>query len=684
MKTTITRFALIVIITCWLSSCKKNDQEVTSSDAHLELLVDKSFSVDFTKEVRRRDGLNALKILSARENSLFIRGQLKDLADSFYKLEDLPHFKEASTQLLNESKVAGDSLHIEKAFKNLGTFYIDTNHNDSAFYYYLKAEKLALQLKQTSDLGEIYIDKAFCQLYESDFAGCEISASKALSYLDKQRHKLKIYDAYNLIGICSNELQNYEKALEYHRRALRYLTENTLNNTYHLDASSFNNIGYVYQNLNEHKKAIENFRSALRSKNLVTDNPGLYAMLVDNLAYSKYKLGDLSQLPELFFISHKIRDSLRTDISGLILNKIHLAELYATKQDTVLARMHAYDALALSRKSGVASDILLSLDQVAEIDDDKAALYSREYIKINDSLQQAERLAKDKFARIAFETEEIAYENDKLNEQNRKLLYFFVGSFMFGILLFVIRNQRAKNRELVLKQAQQKANEDIYNLMISQQNKIEEGRILEKKRIARELHDGVLGRLFGTRLNLDSLNRVQDENAIEMRNKYLAELKNIEQDIREISHDLNREKYVLINNFAAILNNLIEEQKTSHDITITTTIDEVIKWEVIDNAIKINLYRIIQEGLQNVNKYSKANNVAIIIKSTIEQIQLVLTDDGIGFEVTGKKKGIGLQNIISRTHELQGSIEIRSKKGSGTSLIVKLPTSIQIEASADV
>ena len=118
MKTTITRFALIVIITCWLSSCKKNDQEVTSSDAHLELLVDKSFSVDFTKEVRRRDGLNALKILSARENSLFIRGQLKDLADSFYKLEDLPHFKEASTQLLNESKVAGDSLHIEKAFKN--------------------------------------------------------------------------------------------------------------------------------------------------------------------------------------------------------------------------------------------------------------------------------------------------------------------------------------------------------------------------------------------------------------------------------------------------------------------------------------------------------------------------------------------------------------------------------------
>jgi signal transduction histidine kinase len=58
--------------------------------------------------------------------------------------------------------------------------------------------------------------------------------------------------------------------------------------------------------------------------------------------------------------------------------------------------------------------------------------------------------------------------------------------------------------------------------------------------MAQELHDGVLGRMFGVRMNLDSLNKFQDDQAISQRDSYLSELKNIEQDIREISHDLNR------------------------------------------------------------------------------------------------------------------------------------------------
>ena len=73
--------------------------------------------------------------------------------------------------------------------------------------------------------------------------------------------------------------------------------------------------------------------------------------------------------------------------------------------------------------------------------------------------------------------------------------------------------------------------------MISQQKTIEENRAKEKKRVARELHDGVLGKIFGVRMNLDTMNTAQDQHAIKSRLEYLAELKQIEQDIREISHD---------------------------------------------------------------------------------------------------------------------------------------------------
>jgi len=225
----------------------------------------------------------------------------------------------------------------------------------------------------------------------------------------------------------------------------------------------------------------------------------------------------------------------------------------------------------------------------------------------------------------------------------------------------------------MFKQQQQKANEDIYNLMISQQNTIETSRITEKKRVARELHDSVLGRMFGVRINLDSLNKINDEEGEQKRNNYLVELKNIEQDIRQISHDLNREKSELINNFVAIVENLFEEQKKTFSAKLVSNIDTEIAWESISNAVKINLYRIIQESLQNINKYANANTIKIELKKEFDNLFLEISDDGIGFNVKNAKKGIGLQNINYRTDECYGKLDIKSKKGEGTIVTVTVP-----------
>jgi uncharacterized protein YaaN involved in tellurite resistance len=84
--------------------------------------------------------------------------------------------------------------------------------------------------------------------------------------------------------------------------------------------------------------------------------------------------------------------------------------------------------------------------------------------------------------------------------------------------------------------------------------------------------------MFGVRMNLDGLNGFQDEMAVSQRS-YLSELKNIEQDIREISHDLNREKSELINNFVAIVDNLFEEQRKTFQTKLVSNIDSSIKWE---------------------------------------------------------------------------------------------------------
>ena len=229
-------------------------------------------------------------------------------------------------------------------------------------------------------------------------------------------------------------------------------------------------------------------------------------------------------------------------------------------------------------------------------------------------------------------------------------------------------------REAVLKLAQQQANEDIYKLIISQQGKLNEGKIMEKNRIAKELHDGVLGRLFGLRLNLDGLNLRTDEDAIKERIRCLEELKTIEQDLREISHELSREKIVLINNFVAIVNGLLEEQTKVNKAILKTSIGDDIDWDLLSNTTKINLYRILQECLQNINKYAEAKTIKVDFKKDKNgNLFLNIVDDGIGFEVDKKSGGIGMKNIVARAHESDGTIEIKSEKNKGTRIKITVP-----------
>lgn len=613
-------------------------------------------------------------ILENQRNDFQFRSNLNQVAEQLYVLKEDQLLKKTLNLILERSIEAKDSFHLARAYNIYGNEYINIGQNDSAYFYLLKSEKLFAKLKDSLNLGKNYIDKAFVQLYENDFSGSELSSIQALTYYKNQNQRQKEYDAYNLIGISSNELKNFDNAINYHKKALAYVDkyEEISSSKTHYRASTLNNLGYVYQNLNNHKEAVRNFQIALNNKVLSTEAPDIYSAIVDNLAYSKFKLKDYSELPDLFFESLRIREKNGL-YSGVIANKIHLSEFYAVLNDTIKSQKFANEALQLAKSTKISGDLLGSLKQLSLVEHKNSSQYSKEYIKISDSLQQEERKAKDKFARIAYETDEIIEQKDKLTEQNRTLLYFFIGTLFLGILLFVIRTQRAKNRELLLKQQQQKINEEIYNLMISQQATIEENRVKEKKRIAQELHDGVLGRLFGARLNLDSLNRFNDEDSVNSRFNYLAELKNIEQDIREISHDLNREKYVLINNFVAIVSNLLEEQSNSFEADLVSSLDESIQWDKVSNAVKINLYRILQESLQNINKYANAKHIAVELKKEDEHILLKITDDGIGFDVNTKKKGIGLQNMQSRVDECEGKFDIKSKKGKGTTTIVSVP-----------
>ena len=667
------RSCLILLI--FLSSCSKQNettpisrQSRDSLDLYLSLANEYRLPVQIKQKYNRK----AFEVIMSQPDDSLKRVNLFKVANRYYNMRDWNEYNKTVKIILQNAKKANDSVSMSKAYTYLGDYYSSQTSSDSAFAFYYKAEKLYLASDDFYNLAKTRLSKALLQYNEGDFYGSEKAIFNALRVIKGKSNNDILYEAYNLLGILYNELGEYEKAIEFHNKAIVSIDEKIIPVEFQSKATSLNNIGFVYQNLNDYKKANFYFQEGLKQKDLFSQKPELYAILLDNLAYSQFKLNQNSELPALFYKALKIRDSLQLT-AGITASKMHLSEYFVSIKDTAKALHYSNQALLVSKRTKNFRNVLVALKQLSLIDPKNSSKFSEDYIRINDSLQKAERKMGDKFTRIEYETNEIKNENSSLEIQNRTLVYVFSFFLLIALFFYIYKTQQTRNRELLFKQQQQIANEDIYNLMISQQNAIETMRIREKKKVAQELHDGVLGRMFGVRISLDSLDKLDEETAADKRKKYLLELKEIEQDIREISHDLNKEKSGLINNFVAILEKLFQNQINTFDTKLVYNIDSNIKWDLVSNVVKINLYRIIQEALQNGNKYAQAKTITVEFKSEINHLVLLISDDGVGFNVSKTKKGIGLQNIMYRTAECNGNVEINSARDEGTTITVKIP-----------
>jgi len=507
---------------------------------------------------------------------------------------------------------------------------------------------------------------------QSDFLGSEMIIFEALRRLGITQNNELLYEAYNLLGIIYSELKEYKLSKEYYAKALE-----TIKNVEHspknfLRAITLNNLGLSYRNQNKHKEAIEQFYLALKEKDLQKERPIIFATLKDNLAYSKLKSKSQDSLPNMFFEALKIRDSLNA-VPGIIVNKIHLSEYYAFKNDTLKAIRYANEAYVLSNESNLKRDVLFSLKQLLIVDTVHAVRYAQEYFRINDSIQLAELRNRNKFARIEFETEGLTLEKDKLTQQKSILIYLAVGILLFAVALFIIRHQITKNKELKLLQQQQNANEEIYQLMLDQQQKIEEGRQLEKNRISRELHDGVMGRLSGIRLNLFILGKKTDPETIAKSLGHISEIQEVEKEIRTIAYDLEKKVFSDTVGFVTIVRNLFRDREGHSGLHFIVDVEEDIEWEALSGNNKMNLYRILQESLQNINKYADAHTVTLRIQKAGSAIAVAIEDDGAGFDVRKIKKGLGLKNMKERADEMNVTIDILSEEGRGTKINLIIP-----------
>lgn len=570
---------------------------------------------------------------------------------------------------------AHDSLLIAKTHYTIGELFRSSFRGDSAYYHYSKAGKIFKKLENKYEYAITLYGIAVVQKNEKDFTGSEVSSIEILSLLNQLRptnevRKYKSY-TYNNLGSVFGELELYEESISYYKKAILLKEKLNGNNRINIDITK-NNLALSYKKFGKYKLSREYYSQILENKNLIKDRPDMYALVLNNYAHTLYLSNNLDQLPFLYLKALKVTDSVNPKGYNSIIINQHLAEYYQGKNKIDSAKYYAYTAKKISEQYHN-DELLSSLLLLSKIEKgDIATKHLRDYVKLSDSLQKNERKTRNKYARIQYETNQIEQENIKIAKERMWLLIISVVLVMFSIILYVLINQRNKNKELQFAQHQQKANEEIYNLMLSQNESIEEARTIEKKRISEELHDGVLGRLFGTRLSLDSLNMNNSIEAIKTRGQYIQELKAIEQDIREVSHKLNTD-FISGSGFIDIIETLVQTQTQVYELIYKLEHDDVINWDDISNKKKIHIYRIIQESLHNIYKHAEAIQVNISFKLKNNVIWLVIDDNGNGFDVNKAKSGIGLKNINSRIKEINGKVNITSKKNIGTTVTIEVP-----------
>ena len=253
---------------------------------------------------------------------------------------------------------------------------------------------------------------------------------------------------------------------------------------------------------------------------------------------------------------------------------------------------------------------------------------------------------------------------------------------LLAISSIIIISQRRKNEKLRFEEEQQASNQKIFNMLLSEKSKIEEGKKLAQKRISEELHDAVQGRIQGIRMILLGLNKRNTPEAVAQRSEVIAELQDVQEEVRAISHELSHSAYQKIYGFITTIQDLLNDVKKSAGLQSSFLFDEDLDWDGLSGEVKINVYRIIQESIQNCVKHAKAKNVALTFHiQNNELFKVVLKDDGKGFKVKKGKKGIGMRNINSRIEKLKGTWQINSAVGEGTTVILYIPIKNQEQLS---
>jgi two-component system, NarL family, sensor kinase len=623
-----------------IDSLKMILQSKPSAEETTKALVELCWEYRFINaDTARQYGMKALEL--AQKNG-FLEYEVQALHNIGITHEAQGNYAQAldvELKALKFRKEIGDDSKTANTLNNIGIIYDEQGGYKSALEYYHEARKIYERLNDEKKIAMVLVNMAIVLKSQGEYAKVIDYYREALSIYQRLNNEFGVAVCYANLGSVFNYLPDYDSALHY---SLLATQEFESQNIQQFLGSSLCNAGMAYDKLGQPEKAKSYLLSAKKM----------------NVQYDNKK--------ELAFVM------------------IYLSKVYQSEGLLQLSEREATEALAMATKISALQQVMearlaLAEIQAAKNDFKKAYGEYHAYVQVKDSIYQQDKARQ--IAQLQTEYETVKKENQilqlkQVNELkdarlNQSIITIILLIAILGGILafgFLWKNRLTLKQQAELQATRASLREGQLKAVIASQEE-------ERKRFASDLHDGLGQMISALRLSLS--NEKVDAHAL---SHALGVLSDMNVEIRNIAFNLMPQ---------VLMKSGLEEalKELALRINRAGSVSVSVQTYDIDNDMpsehRIALYRICQEWVNNVIKYSGGNQISIQLVKHPQELVLTIEDNGRGFDANSllESQGNGWKNINSRLHMIKGAIEIDTQKNrQGTTLIITVPQQISMAA----
>ncbi len=511
-----------------------------------------------------------------------------------------------------------------ESYSNLSLVSFFSGKFEDNFKYSLRAIELYEQLGDNEKLAKEYGEMGF-RMNKRNLQKALYYMQKGMKISEKHNYKKPLLSIYNNYGTLKQQQKQLDSALYFFRKCLTI--KQSINDSVGIPYS-LNNIGEIYLERKQFKDAKELFDQALQIRIALNDQYGI----ADNLAY----LGDLN----------------------------HAQKNYPE------AIKNYNQSLEMSLKYGFNNLLRHNYKMISECyefsnNSDEALKAYKKHIFYKDSILNTETNSKIAELEVQFETnkkeKQLLEKEIEVKNSRNKLIAVSALALFIGLVGFLIyRQQKLKN-----KQQEQEFELKSAIAQIEMQNQLQEQRLS----ISRDLHDNIGAQLTFVISSVDNLkfgNQIGDSKIVHQLTKISDFTKSTIIELRDTIWAMNKNEFSFEDLRSRIFNFIEKAKIAKEDIEFSFKIDATLSDVRFSSLQGINIYRTIQEAINNAMKYAEAATISVDVEKIDDQIKIVIQDDGIGFDLNEVEIGNGIQNMKKRMSDVGATFELISKQNKGT------------------